>query len=96
MPWRLLGIILILVVLLGFIGLNLENRSDISLGFTRFSGVPVYLTVFASFVLGMLCSLPFIIALWVKKSGKAPAVPKGKRDPQGLGEAGSGASYGVD
>ena len=70
MPWRLIGIIIILAVLLAFIGLNLNNTCDLSLGFTTFSGVPIYLTVFASFMLGMLCSLPFMIFGALKKRPK--------------------------
>ena len=70
MPWRLIGIIVILAVLLGFIGFNLQNTCDLSLGFKVFRGVPVYLTVFVSFMLGMLCTLPFFIVGALKKRPK--------------------------
>ena len=70
MPWRLIVIIIIFAVLLGFIGLNLTNTCDISLGFKVFKGVPVYLTVFASFMLGMVTSLPFFIFGSLKKKLK--------------------------
>jgi uncharacterized integral membrane protein len=70
MPWRMLGLIIILAVLLAFIGFNLDNRCDLSLGLISFRGVPIYLTVFASFVLGMLCSLPYIILKYIKKREK--------------------------
>ena len=61
MPWRLIMIIVIVAILLSFIGFNLTNTCDISLGFKTFPNVPVYLTIFGSFLLGMICSLPFII-----------------------------------
>jgi hypothetical protein len=68
MPWRLIGIILLLGILLGFIGFNLENTCDISFGFKVIQGVPVYLTAFAGFILGMLCSLPLVISSRSKKN----------------------------
>ena len=61
MPWRLIMVIVIVAILLSFIGFNLSNTCDISLGFKTFPNVPVYLTIFGSFLLGMICSLPFII-----------------------------------
>jgi uncharacterized integral membrane protein len=68
MPWRLIGFILIFAVFLVFITLNLDNRCDISFGLRTFEAVPVYLSVFTSFVLGMLCAIPFIVSLGFKKS----------------------------
>jgi len=70
MPWRLLVLIIILGILLGFIGFNLNNTCDLSLGFKVFKGVPIYLTVFASFMLGMVSSLPFIIFGSLRKKMK--------------------------
>jgi hypothetical protein len=49
-------------VFLCFIGFNLENRCDISLGFFTFSQVPVFLTVFSAFILGLLLSLPLVVS----------------------------------
>jgi len=60
MPWRLIVFIVVLGIFLAFIGFNLENRCDVSFGFTEFSNVPVFFTVFTSFVLGLFCTLPFI------------------------------------
>ena len=67
MPWRLIGIIAVLALLLGFIGLNLENTSNLHLGFKEFDNVPVYITVFASFLLGLAFSIPFFISKMIKK-----------------------------
>jgi len=60
MPWRLILFILIFGILLTFIMLNLGeyNRCDISFGFKKFPQVPVFLTIFISFFLGLLCALP--------------------------------------
>ncbi|GHT70293.1 hypothetical protein FACS1894110_21580 [Spirochaetia bacterium] len=67
MPWRLIGFILIFAVFVAFIGFNLDNKSDISFGFTRVEQAPVYLTVFFSFALGMILAVPFVISIRSKK-----------------------------
>jgi len=76
MPWRLIGIIAILAVLLGFIGFNLGNTCNLSLGFAVFYRVPVYVTVFVSFMLGLLFSIPFFIAGTLKRKSKKDKFPK--------------------
>ncbi|MFP3043867.1 hypothetical protein LQZ19_18800 [Treponema primitia] len=88
MPWRLLGMVFILVVFLAFIGLNLDNRCIISFGFwVTKEPVPVFLPIFASFVFGLLCSVPFAISIGFKRSKKnnaqvqAPGKKRGKGDP---------------
>ena len=81
MPWRLIVLIVVCAILLGFIGLNLSNTCDISLGFKVFHGVPVYLTVFCSFILGMVCSLPFIVFKSLKKAIKKENQPKTENTP---------------
>jgi hypothetical protein len=70
MPWRLIGLVLLLVIFLTFIGLNLENSCNISFGFKTLEGVPVYFTAFAGFALGLLWSIPFAIALSRKRKKK--------------------------
>jgi uncharacterized integral membrane protein len=60
MPWRLIGFVLAGAVFLCFIGFNLENRCDISLGFVTFSQVPVFLTALSAFVLGLFLALPLV------------------------------------
>jgi uncharacterized integral membrane protein len=82
MPWRLLVLIVIVAILLGFIGLNLKNTCNISFGFASFEDVPVYLTVFASFILGMFCSLPFILIKAIKKGPRAEKKQKPPKNPE--------------
>ena len=95
MPWRLIGLIIILAILLAFIGFNLDNTCPISFGFTRIDNVPVYLTVFASFVLGMLMSVPFLISFALRK--KAPKAPKKTAAAETLpAEDSGGGPYGID
>jgi uncharacterized integral membrane protein len=96
MPWRLIGLIVILAVLLAFIGFNLSNTCAVSFGFTRIDNVPVYLTVFVSFVLGMLMSVPFLISFALRK--KTPKAPKksGAAEPLPVLGGDDGSSYGID
>jgi uncharacterized integral membrane protein len=106
MPWRLIGFIVLFAVFLVFIGFNLENRCDISFGFYKLSQVPVYLTAFSTFVLGMLWAVPYVISLRFKrKPGKDDTKAKGgkKQSPQKDKAAeseeilpGSGGPYGID
>ncbi|GHV75661.1 hypothetical protein AGMMS49942_04820 [Spirochaetia bacterium] len=95
MPWRLIGLALVLVVFLAFTGFNLGNRCDISFVFWTVKDVPVFLPIFASFVLGLLCAIPFAVSLSRKQSGKK----LGKEDlPQegGPEDLSAGGPYGVD
>jgi len=71
MPWRLLVLIIILAVLLAFITFNLENRCDISFGVKVYKDIPIFLTIFTSFILGMLCALPIKISAGRKRGGAA-------------------------
>ena len=68
MPWRLIQFIVLFAVFLVFIMFNLENKCDISFGFTVISYVPVFVTVFFSFMIGMLCILPFVFMKPRKKT----------------------------
>ena len=91
MPWRLIGFIIIFGLFLVFIACNLGNKCDISFGFRVFKDVPVFLTAFASFILGMFCALPFIFSVRAKrkKAGADGAAPDaGKKKGKKSGGAG--------
>ena len=70
MSWRLVQFILFFAIIFLFIVFNLENKCDISFGFTVIKDVPVFLTSFSSFFIGMLCVLPFIFAFRSRKKAK--------------------------
>jgi uncharacterized integral membrane protein len=100
---RLIGLALILALFLGFIGLNLDNRCVISLGFWKTPDpVPVFLPIFAAFVLGILCSIPFAVSAGLKrsrknKSGENPASKKKRGKDELPPEATAlGGPYGID
>ena len=78
MPWRLIIMLVIFGILLTFTTFNLPNRCDVSFGFTVIQDVPVFLTIFISFTLGLLCALPFAIRAGIvrkplKEKEKKPA-----------------------
>ncbi|MDR0642261.1 MAG: hypothetical protein LBG07_07370 [Treponema sp.] len=73
MPWRLIIFIIIAAAFLGFIGLNLENRCDVSLGFRVFSQVPVFLSTLSAFILGMVLALPLAMSFRSAARGKKRA-----------------------
>ena len=104
MPWRLIEFIIIFAIFLVFIGFNLGNRCDINFGFTSLKEVPVFFTAFSSFILGMFCSVPFIISARSKRKAKDNAKPKkgGDKKAEDLpGEIGGnsfsdGGPYGIN
>ena len=58
--FKWLGVALLLILLLGFSMLNIDQLVNINLFFWQFHDVPLILVIFESFVFGMLVS--FIIA----------------------------------
>lgn len=81
MPWRLIGFMVLFGILLVFITLNLQNSCDISFGFTIVENVPVYLTAFCAFALGLLFAIPLSITSKRKrKSGQTDIPGGGKPD----------------
>jgi uncharacterized integral membrane protein len=67
-------LIIIFAVFLAFITFNLENKCDISFGIKVFKDIPVYLTIFASFIFGLLFALP----LKLRKGKKQGEIIKDK------------------
>ena len=87
---RLITFIVIFVIFLFFIVFNLGNKSDVSFGFTSFKDIPVFVTAFSSFVLGMLFTLPFMFSRrkgWKKPPADTPEnssdAPEGKKKRRG-------------
>jgi uncharacterized integral membrane protein len=81
--WRLIGFVIILGFFLVFIGLNLGNRCDIRYWFTSdrvVKDVPVYLTAFSAFVLGILFTLP--VTLTMRFRGRKNKKPREDPGPK--------------
>jgi uncharacterized integral membrane protein len=80
MPWRLILAIVIFAVFLAFITVNLDNRCDINFGFHQFKEVPIFLTVFISFFMGLVCGAPLVLHLRKKKKIGMPRKEKKQID----------------
>lgn len=91
MPVKLIVFILTLVVIVSFIGFNIENVSDIKLlpgEKGTLNDVPIFLSFFVMYVIGVLSVIPFFISRQFKKnksskplnkdSETAPDAPKKK------------------
>lgn len=61
LPWRVFGVIGLLIVVTAYSALNLENRSDVSLGVYTFRGVPVFLTSLIALILGAVLVVPLTL-----------------------------------
>ncbi len=89
MPWRLIGVVLVSALVLAFIGFNLGNACDLSVGFMSFKAVPVFMTALGGFAVGVLVSLPYAIAGSFKKKrqkpGTVPAIKADSNDSTGYG-----------
>ena len=84
MPFRLIFMAIVLVVLVVFIGFNVENRCDVSFAFYTLKDVPVILTILASFALGLLAAFPFALRGRKNRQSSAPVTDKRPRR-KGLG-----------
>ena len=84
MPFRLFFLAVIILLLVTFIGFNLDNRCNVSFVIHTFEDIPVVVTILSSFALGLVASLPFALRLGRGKSvPKPPRVKKGKAGASG-------------
>ena len=80
MPFRLFFLAVVIVLLVAFIGFNIENRCDVSFAFYTLENVPVVVTILSSFALGLVASLPFAL-----RRRSRPAAPKPTRGRKAKG-----------
>ena len=57
-PFKLILFLVILGIIVFFIGFNLTNVSDISFGFHTFTDVPIFISLFIAFAIGIIIMLP--------------------------------------
>ena len=80
MPWRLIGFVLVLAIVVAFIGLNLGNTATISFGFASIESVPVFLSLGVAFVLGALAAIPVTVATLRRRKQKELRKPSNQAD----------------
>lgn len=73
MPWRLIVFIVILGLVVIFAGFNITNASDVSFGFTVVEDVPIFISLFFAFVVGVVVMLPFVVGKPGRKRGDSKA-----------------------
>lgn len=69
MPWRLIGILIILTLFVIFSGYN-AHTITIYLGPFSFPNIPLFVALVMTFILGAFTALPFTIMTSVKKRKK--------------------------
>jgi len=67
MPWKMIGLIVLLVLFAAFATLNISNRADISLGFYVFEEVPIFLSLLVAFLAGAVAMIPFTFGPSLRK-----------------------------
>ncbi len=98
MPWRLLIFFIFIGLVIAFVGINIDNRADISFGFYTFSDVPVYISLSIAFFAGVLIMLPFTLGFIGRKKSrqkiaKAKSAQRGKLPQDAVGVEFSGKKF---
>lgn len=75
MPFRLIGFIVTLVLVALFMGINLDNRCDVSVVFHLFENVPVAMSMLFAFCAGAVSVLPFVLFGNKKKKESGDSLP---------------------
>ncbi|MCD6343230.1 MAG: hypothetical protein J7L76_05550 [Spirochaetaceae bacterium] len=96
MPLKLIGFIITLLIIITFIGVNLDNNSDITIWFGekgRLTDVPIFVSFFVMYLIGVLSVVPFLLSWKLKKrssekkvqTDSEPAADKEKKSVRVLG-----------
>ncbi|GEM_PF-669766 len=70
MPLKLIGFIITLLIIITFIGVNLDNSSDIRIWFGEkglLTEVPIFVSFFVMYLIGVLSVVPFLLSWKMKK-----------------------------
>lgn len=69
-----------MILLIAFAWVNYDNISDISFGFYSFKEIPVFISLFVSFVVGALFAIPFAFFGRKKKPSAGSKITKQPSD----------------
>lgn len=61
MPFKLLGTVVLLLVVTIFAGFNIDNKCNVNLIFRQFDNVPIFFSLMAAFVVGVVIMIPFTL-----------------------------------
>lgn len=62
MPWKLIGFLVLMTILVLFAAFNLSNVSDISFGFFTLHDIPVFFSLYIAFLLGSLFTFAAVLS----------------------------------
>ncbi len=79
MIFRLISSIIFLILIVFFVGFNLDNKCDVNLLFYKFQQIPVFYTILISYALGVLVTIPAIL-FREKKPKKDKSEKKAKKN----------------
>ena len=82
MPWRLIIMIIVVAIFLVFITFNLENKCDINFFGAVIHEAPVFVTIFISFVIGLLGSIPLVFLILRKYKKKQQETDETPIEPE--------------
>lgn len=77
MPWKLIAFLVVLALVVVFAGFNINNASDISFGFYTIEGVPIFVSLFCAFLLGVIVTIPVAVRFRSRRKKKKPKEDKG-------------------
>ncbi|MFP4206466.1 MAG: hypothetical protein ACLFM5_03890 [Spirochaetaceae bacterium] len=83
MPWKLIGFLVLMGLILAFVGFNADHAVDVSFGFYRFEDVPIFVSLFIAFALGVLITLPLALR---RRSPRRTSTAPPKRPKREAGE----------
>lgn len=76
MPWKFILFIICIVFVVLFIGFNIDNKCSISLGIYTFTDVPIFMSIFLSFAIGVFVMIPFLFGKKTRKDKKEKIIGK--------------------
>jgi uncharacterized integral membrane protein len=84
MPWKLIAYLIVLTIVVLFAGFNISNVSDISFGFHTIPKVPIFVSMFISFLLGTFLVLPFAFRKRIAKGTPQKSREVKQNEPETL------------
>lgn len=79
MSRRFIAFLVIVGLVVIFAGMNIRNSSGISFGFWKAEEVPIFVSLFFAYVVGIITMVPFVVG---KRSSRKLSKPDGAEEPR--------------
>lgn len=86
MPGKLIAFIVTLLIIVTFIGFNIEHTSDIRIWFGEkglLTNVPIFVSFFVMYLVGVLSVIPFLMSWTYRRNHRPDNMPE---EPEGKPE----------